>query len=609
MIKHWTDRLSEPQQESDYANWPHGDNVHVRRLADAQRDLSEICFADAAIEAERQALLARANDIRTTLAETQVSLVVAGGWNAGKSTLINAFLCESWMPTNVNRETVTVNRILDGEEQQLQVFFRDDRKPLHETYSDAQDVHKKIQNLGRRERDTIERIDVCYPKHSFLKWCAIIDTPGLDFSQEDSVVSQPLIDEADVLLWVMHIEGPREQDIQALRIFRQRNSGSRILAVANYADLLDESEYNDVYDDKQERLKQYADAIFLVSAKCDLEQKESDRGFKQLRAYLNEQILPAYGALQNRRPTRLACECVDQMRLFSEKARRQPLKASSPYRLGENNCWTARELAIALSKKSVVALPELKQILRWVRDDLKDPTLMQMTEGLIQSSTLIPDERLLCLLIRFAPDLPPTWRGVSLAPSDLIIIAQRAEQDQTTQSHIKAIYDHRVFEMCVRAGLSGYQSIQDGWENAVTQCKDAWQRTENAGAPKYFDLHIILPSLLLLQLQKQSDSMLRQLVKIACSNIDHKIYWFKELGEAETAPAAVLILMLKLSPMAKDQSYWERARLENSKESYYFYLSSFPDGIFAEDAHEKLSKIENSVMNSKPIKKLIGLFK
>ncbi len=114
MTSHWTDALTSPRAEDDYAHLPFGDNVHVRRLADAERCLSDLHFAVPAVEAERQALLRRISAIFSRMSETQVSLVVAGSWNAGKSTVINAFLGERWMPMNVTRETVTVNRILAG---------------------------------------------------------------------------------------------------------------------------------------------------------------------------------------------------------------------------------------------------------------------------------------------------------------------------------------------------------------------------------------------------------------------------------------------------------------------------------------------------------------
>ncbi|MEA3643161.1 MAG: dynamin family protein, partial [Lamprobacter sp.] len=318
MIAKQIEAFFKPGRDSDYTHWPHSDNVYVRRLADAQRCLREICLADAAIENERLELIAKIQSIRKKLADTQVSMVVAGSWNSGKSTLINAFLCERWMPTNVKRETVTVNCIRDGEHQHLKVIFHDGRV-VHENYQKADDVHQKIQDFGLRQRENIQRIDVCYPGHPFLKWCAIIDTPGLDFSKEDSIVSQPLIDEADVLLWVMHVEGPRSQDHQALKTFRRRNSDSRILAVINYADTVDDSEYEEALQDKRERLSEVADAIFLVSAKNDLEKKGNDRGFKELRDYLNEQILPAYGMLNQRRPTRFALDLLGYISIFSQR--------------------------------------------------------------------------------------------------------------------------------------------------------------------------------------------------------------------------------------------------------------------------------------------------
>ena len=69
--------LPSPHAEDDYAHLPFGDNVYVRRLADAERCLTDLHFAVPAVEAERQALLGRTSAIFSRMSETQVSLVVA----------------------------------------------------------------------------------------------------------------------------------------------------------------------------------------------------------------------------------------------------------------------------------------------------------------------------------------------------------------------------------------------------------------------------------------------------------------------------------------------------------------------------------------------------
>lgn len=600
MSSHWTDRLFAAQQDSDYANWPHNDNIHVRRLADAQRCLKTIRFADAAIEAERQRLIDKANAIREKIAETQVSMVVAGSWNAGKSTLINAFLCENWMPTNVNRETVTVNRILDGKRCQLRAVFRDGRPAWEpqDDYRNAEDVHQKIQNLGRKHHSAIERIDVFYPGHTFLKGCAIIDTPGLDFSTEDSIVSQPLIDEADVLLWVMHLEGPRDQDHRALRTFRQRSPESQILAVVNYADMLGDDEYAETLDDKRERLSQTTDAVFLVSAKRDLAQKGSDPGFNILRAYLNEQILPAW-ILKQRRPSKLAGDFVDQVRAFAETASSQPLKAFSPCRIHQTDCWTARELAIALSKHWDVAHQEYGNISQWLKNGLKDQILAQSLDDFMADRALSQDERIFRLLVKLAPDRPPIWRGVSLAPADLASLAYRAEQQsQDARSQIKDIYERKVFEMCVRGGLEQYGPIHARWKSAMIDCREAWARAEKMAtpfipAPDAPDWDSLLCPLLMLQLPGHSDQFLRKAVKMKNADLHSIDYvtWFKALGQIEAVPAALLPLMLAVAPAAKEQDFWGQTTRSNKSEDYEKYLERYPQGRFANEARKKLSKL------------------
>jgi len=515
---HWANHVFDSLEEVSYAEWPHGDNIYVRRMADAEHGLQGIAFADEAIEVERQSLVKRTQTIRATIAETQVSMVVAGSFNAGKSTLINAFLGESWMPMRAVRETVVVSRILDGKDRELRVFYRDGRPYSRQSYRSAQEVYEKIQKLGESEHAAIERIDILYPGHPFLRRCAIIDTPGMDFSQEDDITSQPLIDEADVLLWVMHYEGPRKGDHRALRTFRQRSADSQMLVVVNYADLLDDSEYEETLADKHEKLGQEIDKVFLVSAKRDLTQKGSDPGFNILRAHLNEQILPAYGELKHRRPARLAGDYVNQIHAFVEKARNIPLKASWPYRVSLSGilCWTARELAMDLAKDWKVAIDDLENgyILPWLRDALKDHTLVCELDGLIKDDTLTRDEKLLRILIRMAPDLPPIWKGNSLAIDDLRYLARKAVQDEAARSTIKEIFDLKVLQVFARAGQSQYDDIfNKDFHDALELCEDVLnQWREIIPDMMQNSSSVLLPHLLLVALADQFDmeSMARE---------------------------------------------------------------------------------------------------
>ena len=608
MTPHWTDALPSPHAEDDYAHLPFGDNVYVRRLADAERCLSDLHFSVPAVEAERQALLGRTSAIFSRMSETQVSLVVAGSWNAGKSTVINAFLGERWMPMNVNRETVTVNRILAGGRRQLRVLFRPGHEPAHQTddYGAAEDVHGKIQDLGEKHRDAIERIDIHYPGHPFLTWVALIDTPGLDFSARDDAVSQPLVDEADVLLWVMHLEGPRQQDLASLHAFRQRNPHGRVIAVINYADLLETAERVEVWADKRDRLKGMADAVFLVSALNDLASRDSDAGFRQLRAYLNEQILPAYGDLRHRRPSRLAREFLAQAWAFAERVRDQPLlKARQAYRLAGKDCWTAEALvgAVAHNWDAAVAGLGNGSLSRWLRDDLNDQGLAKHLDGLMADPLLDHDKRLLRLLALLSPGRGLVWRGISLEKVSLIELAHKALgnsfEAKTARDSIERIYHRQILSTCAVAGYPDHGIIQDRWETAFGRCKAAFEAKipkEQVTDEKILDT--VLASLLLMQLDEEAHfSMQSELEEGDFRTLRYNIPWLWDLGGPDPDPT-LLPLLIKLLPAARRQYRWDQVQKSHSSELCETFLKDYPTGPFIYQARKWLPDLlRNELVN------------
>jgi hypothetical protein len=604
MDGHWADQIIrdiDVLSDDRYARFPFSDNVHVRRLVDAYQRLGALHFAEPGVESERQNLRIRIHNVFKRMEERQVSLVVAGGWNAGKSTVINAFLGESWMPMNVNRETVTVNRILGGSERYLHVHFREGHLPrqLRQAYQDVDFVHHKIREFGESHRDAIERIDICYPGHPFLTWLALIDTPGLDFSARDDRVSQPLIDDADVLVWVMHIEGPRQHDLAALRAFRRRNPGSRLLAVVNYADMYDESEWGEILADKQSSLGEEADAVFLVSARSDLEARGADPGFSQLRAYLNEHVLPAYGELRWRKPSRLASDSLGQIQAFIENVRHQPLKAANPFRLAGRECWTAHELAIAAGQYWEQARAELLDghLSRWLREELQDQPLAKALDELRSDATLYDDARLLYLLALLAPGRHLMWHGVSLEKSALIKLAHQARQDEKALHNIIQLYHRQVLRLCTNAAPSlygDYRLIQDDWEKGFRLCHAALRPTQKQPIIADFNENRLLPWLLLLQLDEGVEANLRQQLEdvegVDLASLRRVLPWYRDLGDPDTNPA-LLPLLQELAWTALREYRWNQALRKNSSAGYEEFLKPYPEGPFSAEAKKNLSEL------------------
>lgn len=596
MSIHWADRLLETRPDEDYAHLQFGDNVHVRRLADAQRHLELLRFAEPEIEAEREALLHAIRRTFERIDETQVAMVVAGDWNAGKSTLTNAFLGENWLPVNVTRETVTINRLIAGPERKIRVLFRGGFTPCESShdYPNTEFVHRKIKELGKKHRDMIDRIDVFYPDHAFLKWVALIDTPGLDFSGADDSVSQPLIEDADALIWVMHLEGPRQADLIALRSFRQQNPGSPILAIINYADLLEEGEREDTLVDKKARLGENADAVFLVSAKNDLHARGSDPGFTKLRAYLHEHVLPAYGEMRYRRPSRLACNCLGMIHGFAERVRDRPLMAQRPYRLGAIDCWCARDVARAIASGWDATIEGLEDscITAWLRDELQDGRLSKAVEDLLANDGLTADARLLHLQAIMAPNRTVTWRGIKLEQTYLADFARQARNDPAALASIRGMFRNGILRICSDAGHEEFGAIQAKWEAANIFCNAVLGKIkskESSLAITSSTLNQILARLLLLQLdENMMEAMRVELQSSEYAVLGRTVSWYADLGDTETDSPEIAILLLELSAAAHREFEWNRTIMLATSNAYEDFLKRYPEGAFSDEAKRQL---------------------
>ncbi|CAK0741216.1 membrane hypothetical protein [Gammaproteobacteria bacterium] len=227
-------------------------------------------------------------------------------------------------------------------------------------------------------------------------------------------------------------------------------------------------------------------------------------------------------------------------------------------------------------------------LLPWLREELRDQPLTHLLMDLMEDASLTPDERLLRLLVRMAPDLPPVWRGMSLAPADLAALAERAMQnDREARREIQTIYDREILTTLALVEAS-YSAAHRAWQEAVAAVDAAWRRAEQAGVPTALrpDLTTFLPSILLSGISESFRKQLRTSSRTIVPEAG-AIPWFAALGDVKTLPMAVLPLLLALAPSAEEEVIWNHACHIDTTEGYEDYLQHYPNGRFVKDASEK----------------------
>ncbi|MDM8210133.1 dynamin family protein [Mediterraneibacter glycyrrhizinilyticus] len=164
------------------------------------------------------------------------TLVVCGEFKRGKSSLINALLGEEVVPVNVTTETVTLNRITYGAHSNEAVL----QGGRHMHLSDAEMQKENLEKLMRQEKIPFRQIEVKRPIE-FLKYAAVIDTPGLGDSMQDfSELVEDALTQADTVLYVFSVNYPLSQTEQLfLKTMIVPQKYTDLLLVGNYLDMLE----------------------------------------------------------------------------------------------------------------------------------------------------------------------------------------------------------------------------------------------------------------------------------------------------------------------------------------------------------------------------------
>ncbi|MBF0125435.1 MAG: SEL1-like repeat protein [Magnetococcales bacterium] len=301
-VTDWLDQIEKP--------------LTVAQVCRLQQRLQTLDFGQQSPNEKQHQLLQQISALLAKLDEP-LTIAVVGAFNSGKSTLINAFFKQEWMPMHVNRTTATVNRMVAGEQALVRIVYRDScqRAPVELPYQDAATVAHTIREAMATQSDTIAHIDLLRPQEKLLRHFTIIDTPGLNFSQADDATTLPYLYDADVLIWVFLPENVRTQDQELLTQYRARNPTGRVLAVVNGCDTIDASDRQQISDRVHGLLVQpgIAEQLFLISARDALMgQRHNDRlllvnsGFVAVTDYLYQEIFPDYVRLQPQRIDRLS---------------------------------------------------------------------------------------------------------------------------------------------------------------------------------------------------------------------------------------------------------------------------------------------------------------
>ncbi len=323
--------MNENQIDLRFTSRPHGENIFINQMYGYEEQLRLISVSDKNLEPECQQLLDEV-DVLITQLDQPIQVVIAGGFNAGKSMFVNSLLNRGIMPVKAIRATATVNCLIAGKRKECVVFRKNGTRDAPTQYASDCDINQKIRSLMENEHESIAHVEIACTDQVFLDRFTLIDTPGLDHSEQDSATSLQWVAKADAIIWLLHSEGLRKEDKDNIRWFHAANPDSPLIVIINQIDTLEANEKDDVFKSVSDKLQGIVQHVFLLSAKKAFEgrqQKDTlkleESHFNELSHYLHNHLFNAYRDIQEQRIRQRGQALGQKLRDFLKDATRRQL--------------------------------------------------------------------------------------------------------------------------------------------------------------------------------------------------------------------------------------------------------------------------------------------
>jgi GTP-binding protein EngB required for normal cell division len=248
-------------------------NQHLEASVAGRRAELERCVLDAAELPGIDPGTARW--LQEKLADEVFNLVVAGQFKRGKSTIINALLGESLLPSGVVPLTSVVTVIRSGGARLATVEFRTGLKQKIEL-SALHDYVTERDNPGNAKG--VERVTIDHPSPLLANGVRLVDTPGIgSVYAHNTDETRKYLPQADAVLFVASVDQPvgrAELDFLA----GIREYAGKIFCLLNKVDYLRPEELRESLEFSTEAIRGALGAsipVFATSARMALEGKLS----------------------------------------------------------------------------------------------------------------------------------------------------------------------------------------------------------------------------------------------------------------------------------------------------------------------------------------------
>ncbi len=267
--------------------------ISSEQVADLLSELGEI--------AEKSGLKSLRDEIfeerLPMLTKEQITVVVLGEFNHGKSTIVNALLNEEVLPMGITPTTAVITHLVYGEERKIAV------KPAlgGEKYEIQFDELEDVVRHAEDEKEEPEFVEISHPNAFLNQSLTLVDTPGVnDISRQKVEITYGYVPRADVILYVLDAtQVLKKSEVVFIRDRLLKANRDRIIFVLGKIDALDDDDAAEVESYARERLEALIGKVqlFSFSGKVALEKQAAGEeppveflDFKNhLSSFLNDQ--------------------------------------------------------------------------------------------------------------------------------------------------------------------------------------------------------------------------------------------------------------------------------------------------------------------------------
>jgi len=220
----------------------------------------------------------RWRDVLARLAEDRFNVVVAGRFNRGKSTLMNALFGMDRLPTGIMPLTSVITTVRYGTSERVLLDYEGNRLRGEASLSQLTEYVTEKGNPGNQKH--IRSAEIQLPAEILRRGFYFVDTPGLGSAIfENTETTERFIPEIDVLILVSGYESPLTED--EIRFLHKASSSVRaVFVVLNKQDTVAPELRGDVltYAEQvvEEVLNGQARRPFSLSARQALAAKQAN---------------------------------------------------------------------------------------------------------------------------------------------------------------------------------------------------------------------------------------------------------------------------------------------------------------------------------------------